>query len=142
MTRTHRFPYSSVAFTYDPGTFKALAQTKAGISLWSFLTQPHIVHGLVVGARLGAAPVSAIAEDFLAVFTNGDTKLSPREQVELGLAKTHALGGPREFDHLKRMLGHMIRQVLDPLGYVVKSKNSRANDATGIFTTGARYKRR
>lgn len=134
-----KFPYSGIQFAYAAGPFRGLFESDLGQAIWSILTQPHIVHGMVVAVRLGAAPVSAIAQDLLAEFGHFDPTLSPRDQLARGLAERFHLGQEVSFDQLKRMIGHMIRQILAAMGCRIRTKNSPANDRSGIFSTSARY---
>jgi len=134
----HRFPYTNLSVTYEPGTFSDISGTPLGQAIWGFLLQPHILGSLEVAGRLGAAPVSAISDELLATF--GDlTGGTPREQLERGLATRFPQGTSVSFDRSKQMLGHMIRQIMEALGYQLRSKNSPAKDPLGIFTTSARY---
>ena len=140
MSRTATFPYASLTFTYVPGTFKPLAASPLGLALWSFLTRPHIVHALAVAVDVGAAPVSAISLDLLLEFGSGSTALRPLEQLAEGLETRFPVQAPINVDTVKQMIGHMIRQIVETLGYALHTKNSRANDRSGVFSTSARYK--
>ncbi len=136
---TSTFPYDDVDFTYAPGPFVDLAETDLGQTLWQFLTQPHIVHAMVIAVRLGAAPVSAISEDLLTAFGSGDPYQQPKEALMSGLQQRFPIGQSVSLDQIKRMIGHMIRQILGQLGLTIRTRNSPANDPLGIFTTSARY---
>jgi hypothetical protein len=135
----HSFPYSDVNFSYDPGPFRDLAGSDLGRALWTFLIQPQVLHAMVVAVRLGAAPVAAISVDLLAAFGNGDAAIPARKQLEQGLGERFPVEVNTSLDQVKRLTGHMIRQILQALGCVLRTKNSPANDRTGVFSTSARY---
>lgn len=133
------YPYADVVFEYAPGPFAALADSDLGRALWAFLTRLENVHAMVVAVRVGAAPVSAISADLLGCFGSGDPAQTPREALASGLAARFPFGANVSLEMVKRMMGHMIRQILTRLGLVLRTRNSSANDRTGIFTTAARY---
>jgi hypothetical protein len=110
-----------------------------GQALWSFLTQKHIVHALVVAVDLGAAPVSAISRDLLREFGNGSSAAEPLEQLEGGLAARFPAQAPIDVMTVKKVIGNMIRQILETLGHKVRSRKSKANDGANVFTSSARY---
>lgn len=135
----HRFPYPNVEFQYVPGPFAELAASDLGRAIWAFLTRPDIVLAMVVAVRLGAAPVSAISLDLLDEFGSNDPTVPPRTALADGLARRFPSGRQVSLDMVKRMIGHMIRQILATMGMELRTTNSPANDRGGIFTTSARY---
>ena len=135
----HRFPYHGLELVYAPGPFVELASSDLGRAMWAFLTQPHILLAMVTAVRLGAAPVSAISSDLLEEFGSGDPLAAPRDALADGLARRFPVGRLVALDTVKRMIGHMIRQILAALGLVLRTRNSPANDPAGIFSTAARY---
>ena len=139
MRKLPTFPYTDFDLDYAPGPFINLANTDLGRALWEFLTRPEVMHAMVIAFRLKAAPVSAISVDLLAEFGSGDPAQTPREALADGLAQRFSDGPAFTLDTVKRMFGHMIKQILDALGLKVRTRNSPARDPLGIFSTSARY---
>jgi hypothetical protein len=139
MSARHAFPYTTASLIYDPGPFRRIADSDLGRELWTFLTRPENVRALVIAVRLGAAPVSAISVDLVAAFGDGPPD-SARDQMTAGIARRWTDAKPPSLDQVKRLIGHMIRQVLEAVGATVRTKNSPARDKTGLFTTSARYR--
>jgi hypothetical protein len=131
------YPHAGRTFTYEPGPFQKWAASPVGAALWAFLTQAHIVYAMEKAVWLDRAPVAAISPELLFAFGDGDSVKSPRASIESGLAGR--FGSPIDFDHLKKMIGHMIRQILETLGCGLRTKNSPAGDPLGVFTSSARY---
>ena len=134
------FPYDTIEVVYKPGPFINLADTDLGRALWDFLTRPEVMHAMVIAVRLKAAPVSAISADLLAEFGSGDPTQAPREALADGLAQRFTDGPDFTLDTVKRMFGHMIKQILHALNLRVRTRNSPARDPLGIFSTSARYR--
>jgi len=134
----HSFPYEIASLTYDPGPFRRIADSDLGREVWAFLTRPENIHALVIAVRLGAAPVSAISVDLLAAF--GEASGSARDQMTAGIERRWTEPDPPSLNQVKRLIGHMIRQILEVVGAEVRTKNSPARDRTGLFTTSARYR--
>ena len=141
MSCLHKYPYNRAKFTYQPGPFRGVWESELGGEVWRLLTLPHNVHALVVAVRLRAAPAAAVAEELLAAFAVGDVKVEvdAKERMQAGIDLRHPGQTPPTADQFKRMVGHMIRQILKELGAKVRTKNTSARDATGLFTTSARY---
>lgn len=133
------YPYDSIRFHYDPESFASLFDSDLGQAMWDFLTRPEIVLAMVTAVRVGAAPVSAISTELLDEFSSGNMGVDPRTRLIDGLIARFSRGRHVTLDQVKRMMGHMIRQILGQVGLVVRTKNSPANDPAGIFTTSARY---
>ena len=139
MSSRHQYPYKKANFEYQPGPFRGVSETEFGADVWSLLTLPHNVHALVVAVRLRAAPAAAVAEDLLAAFAVGDGEVVAKVRMQAGIDLRFPDETPPTVDQFKRMVGHMIRQILNRVGARVQTKNSSARDSTGLFTTSARY---
>ena len=135
----HQYPYKRVKFEYLPGPFRGVFESEIGNETWKLLTRPQTVHALVVAVRLGAAPAAAVAEDLLAAFAVGEAAEPAVKRMQAGIDLLCPDQGPPTVDQFKRMVGHMIRQILGKVGAKVRTKNSSARDTTGLFTTSARY---
>jgi hypothetical protein len=139
MSRTTTYPYSSVTFEYAPGSFKSLAESPLGVEVWEFLTRPYIVHAMAVAVDVGAAPVAAISFDLLHEFGSGAATSPPLVQLADGLAKRFPQQAQVKVDRLKQMIGHMIRQILEAVGYTLRALYVPTHDKFGVFKTSARY---
>ncbi len=135
----HPYPYSTAEITYEPGPFRKVARTDLGGAIWQFLIEPQNIHAMVIAVRLGAAPVAAISVDLLAAFGADEGDDSARNRLEAGIVQRSPEGPAPSLDQVKRMIGHMIRQILVAVGAKVRTRNSPARDKTGLFTTSARY---
>ncbi len=135
-----RFPYPNVTYTYDaPAAFGALFATDLGQAIWDFLRRPDVVRSLIVAARLGQAPVSAISDELLAEFGSANAALPPKDQLAEGLRRRFPAGRPVTADRLKQFIGSLVKAVLATHGFVIRSKNAAARDPEGLFSTSARY---
>lgn len=104
--------------SYDPWRFSDLASTELGEGLWVFLNERDNVIRMETASDLRRPAVAAVAGRLLATF--GDGVRVPR---------------------VKRMIGHMVRQVMERHGYVMDSQNVRVL-VGGLFSRGSRYRRR
>jgi len=99
---------------YDPQHFRDVAESEIGVALWNFLTRSDTVIRLETASYLERAAVEPIGPYLLAEF------------------------GPEVAeDRLKQTVGHMVRQVMEQLGYELVQPGVRM--VKGMFTTGARY---
>ena len=99
---------------YDSQHFRDIAESEIGEALWKFLTRGDSVIRLETASYLERAAVEPIGPHLLAEF------------------------GPEVAeDRLKQTIGHMVRQIMEKLGYELVQPGVRM--AKGLFTTGARY---
>lgn len=101
--------------TYDAQQFSRVFKTPLGRSLWAMLTRPDIVIRCETAAMLGRSPVEVLSP--LLIWTYGADALDMQ---------------------VKQMIGHMLRQIMDALGYAATATERRIPGA-GVFATGARY---
>lgn len=105
------------ASMYSPGVFAPLAETELGTKLWKFLNGKDNIIRLETATLLSRPALEGVEEQLLTEF------------------------GEEIFeDRIKQMLGHMTRQVMENLGYVIDMQNVKMSG--GLFTRATRYKRR
>jgi hypothetical protein len=102
---------------YDPQNFRDLFELPIGPALWRFLLQADNVARLETATLLGRAAVEP---------------LSARLLEEFGPEIAH--------DRVKRMIGHMVRQIMEALGYAVDRGGLRIT-RLNLFSSGTRYRR-
>ena len=102
---------------YDPWRFTDLANTKLGRGLWMFLNERDNVLRMETASELRRPAVEAVATRLLATF--GDTV---------------------RVDRVKRMIGHMTKQVMRHRGFELDAQNVRVRTG-GLFVRGSRYTR-
>ena len=101
---------------YNAKLFRSLANTCLGKELWIFLNDDIIVVGMKTATYLSKPAVSGIEEMLLDKF---------KEEVL--------------DDRVKQMIGHMVRQIMEAIGYVVEKRNVIIG--YGLFSKGTRYTR-
>ena len=102
---------------YAPSQFSDLAETALGKDLWAFLNERDNVLRMETASELGQPAVAALA-----------TRLVARFGAEV---RAH---------RVKRMIGHMARQVMERHGFELESKNLRVT-VGDLFHRGSRYRR-
>lgn len=102
--------------SYNPETFATLYASPLGQALWDFLNKPETIARLETATELGKPAVAGIEEQLLETFG---------EQV---LA-----------DRVKQMIGHMVRQILEPRGWILDQSEVKVQSVP--FIKAARYKR-
>lgn len=104
-------------FIYHPDKFAKNFNSPEGIGrkLWDFLNEQDSITRLVTATELGRPAVEGVAN-----------KLFDR----FGYIVT--------FDRNKQMTGHMVRQIMERLGYKLDAQNVLAR-AGGVFTRASRY---
>ncbi len=105
------------ALTYKPKRFSDLADTRLGLSLWRFLNERDNVLRMITASELGQPAVAALVHGMLAEF-----------------------GDAVQQDRVKRMIGHMVRQVMEDNFFVLDASNARVR-VPGLFSRGSKYKR-
>jgi len=100
--------------SYEPAHFRDLAESAIGYDLWGFLRRPDNVIRMETASFLERAAVEPLGPILLAEF-----------------------GEPVAEDRHKQVIGHMVRQIMEHLGYELVQKG--ANIPKGMFSTGARY---
>ena len=103
--------------TYDPWRFSDLAATDLGQALWAFLNERDNVLRMETASELGQPAVAALASRLVERFSDA--------------VKQH---------RVKRMIGHMARQVMEHHGFVLDSQNVRVR-VGNLFSRASRYKR-
>jgi len=101
--------------TYKPKRFSDLAETELGLSLWRFLNERDNVLRMITASELGQPAVAALVHGLLAEF-----------------------GDAVQHDRVKRMIGHMVRQVMWRHFFVLDSSNARVR-VPGLFSRGSKY---
>jgi hypothetical protein len=101
---------------YNPEKFASLYASELGQKLWAFLILSENVARLETASTLSKPAVEGIAEPLLEAF---------REDV---LA-----------DRVKQMIGHMVRQILEQLGWVLDQGDVKVQSVP--FMKAARYRR-
>ena len=102
---------------YDPWRFTDIADSALGLDLWAFLNEHDNVVRMETASELGQPALAALATRLVAKF--GDDVRQHR---------------------VKRMLGHMARQVMEHHGFVLDAQNVRVR-VGDLFTRASRYKR-
>ncbi len=106
---------SSALPVYDPWRFTDLANTKLGRALWLFLNERDNLLRMETASELRRPAVEAVATRLLATF--GDEVRGHR---------------------VKRMIGHMTKQVMKHQGFELDSQNVRVRTGE-LFVRGSRY---
>ncbi|MBT9547122.1 MAG: hypothetical protein IV090_17150 [Candidatus Sericytochromatia bacterium] len=120
------YNYDLTSLIYRPGRHKERFESPFGQQLWAFLIEPQTLHTLVITSRLRHPAVEGIDEDLRLRF---EKELAPLDQTDK--------------DNYKRMIGHMIRQIMDNLGYELDSQHLKTRSPNNkLFSSGSRYRRR
>lgn len=107
--------------SYKPEQFINCYNRHSGKDIWDFLNEPEMITRLKTASDLRKPAVESIEQQFINRFKR----------------KIENIG--HEKNRLKQMVGHMIRQVLEPQGYK-HEKYSVKVSRSKFFTTGSRYK--
>ena len=102
---------------YKPDRFSDLAPTQLGQEIWGLLTEHDNLIRMETATELGRAAVEAVASRLVQQY--GDAVRDHR---------------------VKRMIGHMVKQILHDLGYGPLTANVRVR-VGGLFKRGTRYER-
>jgi hypothetical protein len=102
---------------YKPGVFSTLYATPVGHDLWEFLNEAENIIRLRTATMLDRPAVEGIEEELLLKF-----------------------GEEIEHDRTRQMVGHMVRQVMERLGFVVAVQNCKMTHGAP-FSRATRYKR-
>ncbi len=100
---------------YDPWRFTDIANTKLGRALWLFLNERDNLLRMETASELRRPAVEAVATRLLATF-----------------------GDEVRGDRVKRMIGHMTKQVMKHQGFELDSQNVRVRTGE-LFVRGSRY---
>lgn len=101
---------------YQPQNFRDLAESPVGYEIWPWLIRADNVVRMETASYLERAAVEPLGPTLVADF-----------------------GEPVADDRHKQMIGHMVRQIMEELGYELVQQGVRITK--GLFTTGARYQR-
>lgn len=101
-------------FSYEPQNFRDVAETDFGHALLAWLTHRDNVIRMETASYLERAAVEPLGPHLVQHF-----------------------GAEIAEDRMKQFIGHMVRQIMEHLGYELAQPGMRI--AKGLFTTGARY---
>jgi hypothetical protein len=87
-----------------------------GAKLWEFLTRGESIVRLQTAASMGRPPVEGLANVLIAEFG-------------------HEIAAPA----VKQVIGHMVKQIMEALGYEVHKRRAKAR--SGFFSTGMSFRR-
>ncbi|OYU75146.1 MAG: hypothetical protein CFE32_15370 [Alphaproteobacteria bacterium PA3] len=105
----------SVEVKYDPQNFRDVFETELGASVWDFLIRPDNVIRMETASFLERAAVEPLAPGLVAEF-----------------------GPDIAQDRIKQMIGHMVRQIMEAVGYEIDRPGLRITRES-LFSSGARY---
>jgi len=105
--------------SYNPESFGPNYNTKLGRGLWAFLNEEGTITRLKTATALSRPAVEGIEEELL-------------ERFEADVDDILA-------DRNKQMIGHMVRQVMESLGYVIDMQNVKIMNGAP-FSRATRYK--
>ncbi|ABA04068.1 hypothetical protein Nwi_0803 [Nitrobacter winogradskyi Nb-255] len=100
---------------YDPQNFRDLFETELGTGVWKFLIRPDNVIRMETASFLERAAVEPLAPGLVAEF-----------------------GPDIAQDRIKQMIGHMVRQIMEAVGYEIDRPGLRITRES-LFSSGARY---
>jgi hypothetical protein len=100
---------------YEPQNFSDLYATPLGPALWDFLHQSDNVIRMETASLLGKPAVEPLSTRLLEEF-----------------------GSEIAQDRTKQMIGHMVRQTMESLGYIIEQQGVRIV-RNRVFSTGTRY---
>src|SRR5688572_28188659 len=87
---------------YDPQNFRDLAETELGAALWAFFRHQHNLIRMETATLLDRAAVEPLAGGLVDLF-----------------------GHQVRDDRTKQMIGHMVRQIMEALGYEIDRSGLR-----------------
>jgi hypothetical protein len=100
---------------YDPQNFRDVFETELGAGVWEFLIRPDNVIRMETASFLERAAVEPLAPGLVAEF-----------------------GPDIAQDRIKQMIGHMVRQIMEAVGYEIDRPGLRITRES-LFSSGARY---
>ena len=104
-----------VDIKYDPQNFRDVFETELGAGVWDFLIRPDNVIRMETASFLERAAVEPLAPGLVAEF-----------------------GPDIAQDRIKQMIGHMVRQIMEAVGYEIDRPGLRITRES-LFSSGARY---
>lgn len=114
------------SFHYQPGRHKEYFATEFGQKLWTYLNEPRTQLILEITSRLRHPAVEGLDQEICERFANDLSQLESKE-----------------IDNYKRMIGHMIRQIMDHMDYELDAQRLKTrNPNNALFVSGSRYVRR
>ncbi|WP_145991949.1 hypothetical protein [Neptunicoccus cionae] len=102
--------------TYRPDKFKTTYDTMQGEALWKFLNEASTIAIMETASYLRRPAIEP---------------LSPFLQ--------HRFPKVRRSAQMRRMIGHMVRQILEERGFGLYRSNLRINNPSNIFAFGSAY---
>ena len=102
---------------FDAGVFARTYTTETGQRIWAFLNESDTILRMETATALGRPAVEGMEEPLLAEFG--------KEVLE---------------DRTKQMIGRMVRQIMERIGYVIDQQNVKITSGAP-FSRATRYKR-
>lgn len=102
--------------SYRPDKFKATYETMEGEALWMFLNEASTIAIMETASYLRRPAIEP---------------LSPFLQFRFPKVRRSA--------QMRRMIGHMVRQILEDRGFGLYRSNLRINNPNNIFAFGSAY---
>lgn len=106
-------------FEYDPQHFLSAFENPTGRAILEFLTQPNNIIRMETATYLSKPAIEP---------------MSPFLEERFAAAV--------EVDRIKRMMGHMVRQIMEYRGYPIDERDVPITSKGNIFSTAARYTRK
>ena len=103
---------------YRPDNFEQLYREQGGKALWDYLREHDTLLRLETASYLGRPAVEAISPGL-------------RERF----------GGAIAQHRIKRMIGHMVRQIMEARGYTLDRSGVTIRRHGNVFYSGSRYRR-
>ena len=112
---------------------KKVSQTDLGKALWKYLTRPETIREMERVSDEGKPAVNAkgLGEEVKKLFDRHEEEIMADARME-----------KIDQDQYKRMVGRMIRQILEACGYELTKEQVRLKSGRGFFSTGAVYKKK
>jgi hypothetical protein len=107
---------SEIDAAFNAGTFRELASSPLGQSLWFFLNESDNLVRMETATYLERPAVEALSPGLLTRF-----------------------GDEVRRDRTKQMIGRMVRQILERHGYRIDRQNVRISGEQNVFASGTRY---
>lgn len=101
---------------YRPGKFSDLSELSLGKALWNFLIKEENIIRMETAVELGKPAAEAVAKRLLEEF-----------------------GDDVKVNRVKQMIGHMIRQIMENMGYQLDSQNVKLGTQR-LFSKASRFR--
>ncbi len=101
---------------YDAGRYITTFANEGGKEIWEFLVDPKNLIRMETATYLSRPAIEPLSPFLLERF-----------------------GERAKQDRIKQMMGHMVRQIMENRGYVLKQGNVKISSANNIFSRASRY---